>query len=72
MEFCICVSLQLMPTFVHKKAVDQMREDNDQFALGIGGCFKITRSVCSREKNDVPVEKQILLLTFTLPEVSHL
>lgn len=39
------ISLQVMPTFVHKNAVDQSREDNDQFALGIGGRLKLTRSV---------------------------
>jgi hypothetical protein len=44
-KFYSRLSLQVMPTFVHKNAVDQMREDNDQFALGFGGRFKITRSV---------------------------
>jgi len=39
------LSLQLMPTYVHKNSVDRMREENDQLALGIGGRFKITRSV---------------------------
>ncbi len=38
-------SLQLMPTMIHKNAVDQSIEDNDQFALGVGGRYKITRSV---------------------------
>lgn len=44
-KFGTGVSLQLMPTYVHKNAVDQMRDANDQFALGGGGRLKITRSV---------------------------
>ncbi|MEX2235630.1 MAG: DUF5777 family beta-barrel protein [Cyclobacteriaceae bacterium] len=39
------LSLQITPTVVHKNAVDQTRADNDQFALGLGGRFKITKSV---------------------------
>lgn len=39
------VSLQLMPTIVHKNAVDQMLEDNDQFAIGAGGRVRVTKSV---------------------------
>ena len=39
------LSLQVMPTFVHKNAVDRMQEDNDQFAVGFGGRIKFTRSV---------------------------
>jgi hypothetical protein len=38
-------SLQLMPTLVHKNAVDQAFEDNNQIALGAGGRYKITPSV---------------------------
>jgi hypothetical protein len=38
------LSLQLMPTFVHKNSVDQSMESNDQFALGFGGRLKITKS----------------------------
>ena len=30
---------------IHKNAVDQTTENNDQFALGLGGRYKITRSV---------------------------
>lgn len=44
-KFSSRLSLQVMPTFIHKNAVDQMLEDNDQFALGFGGRCKITRSV---------------------------
>jgi len=39
------LSLQLMPTMVHKNTVDKTIETNDQLALGIGGRLKITRSV---------------------------
>ncbi len=38
-------SLQLMPTMIHKNAVDQHEEKNDQIALGFGGRIKITKSV---------------------------
>jgi hypothetical protein len=38
-------SLQLTPTLVHKNAVNKLYENNDQFALGIGGRYKITKSV---------------------------
>ncbi|HEY9049526.1 MAG TPA: DUF5777 family beta-barrel protein [Ohtaekwangia sp.] len=39
------LSLQLMPTYIHKNAVDQTKEKNDQLAIGIGGRIKLTRSV---------------------------
>ncbi|MBY0433990.1 MAG: hypothetical protein K2U26_07765 [Cyclobacteriaceae bacterium] len=39
------LSLQLMPTFVHKNLVDKSIEKNDQVALGIGGRLKVTRSI---------------------------
>jgi hypothetical protein len=39
------LSLQLMPTFVHKNAVDKAIESNDQIAVGIGGRYKISRSI---------------------------
>lgn len=38
-------SFQMMPTIIHKNAVDQSQENNDQVALGLGGRFKITKSV---------------------------
>ena len=44
-KFSSQFSLQVMPTFIHKNAADQVREGNDQLALGIGGRFKITKSV---------------------------
>lgn len=39
------LSLQLMPTFIHKNAVYQVVETNDQFAIGAGGRLRITKSV---------------------------
>jgi hypothetical protein len=44
-KFSTRLSWQVMPTIVHKNAVDRRLEDNDQFALGTGGRFKITKSV---------------------------
>jgi hypothetical protein len=38
-------SFQVMPTFIHKNAVDQSVEDNDQIAIGLGGRLKVTKSV---------------------------
>jgi hypothetical protein len=38
------LSLQLMPTLIHKNAVDQTIEKNAQFAMGIGGRIKLTAS----------------------------
>jgi len=38
-------SLQLTPIFVHRNAVFQAFENNDDLALGLGGRFKVTRSV---------------------------
>lgn len=39
------LSLQLMPTIVHKNFVGDNQGDNDQYALGVGGRVKLTRSV---------------------------
>lgn len=44
-KFSPALSLQLMPTFVHKNTVDQAIEINDQFAMGIGGRVKVSRMV---------------------------
>jgi opacity protein-like surface antigen len=38
-------SFQVMPTIVHKNAVDRNKENNDQLAIGAGGRYKITKSV---------------------------
>jgi hypothetical protein len=39
------ISLQIMPTFIHRNAVDKSLEKNDQVALGFGGRLKVTRSI---------------------------
>lgn len=39
------LSLQLMPTMIHRNRVDQTTEDNDQFAIGGGGRIKLNRSI---------------------------
>jgi hypothetical protein len=44
-KFTPALSLQIMPTFIHKNAVDQSFEDNDQIALGGGGRIKVSKSV---------------------------
>ena len=44
-KFSPKLSLQLMPTFVRKNAVDKTIESNDQIAIGIGGRYKISRSI---------------------------
>lgn len=44
-KFTSALSLQLMPTFIHKNAVNQAVEKNDQLAIGVGGRLKLTKSV---------------------------
>ncbi|MCX8489945.1 MAG: DUF5777 family beta-barrel protein [Cyclobacteriaceae bacterium] len=44
-KFSPKLSLQIMPTFVHKNAVDKTIESNDQLAIGFGGRFKMSRSI---------------------------
>lgn len=44
-KFTQSLSLQLMPTIVHRNRVDKTIENNDQFALGVGGRLKVTRSI---------------------------
>jgi hypothetical protein len=44
-KFNSVLSLQLMPTFVHKNTVDNTIENNDTFALGIGGRIKVSKSI---------------------------
>ena len=39
------LSLQLMPTMVHKNYVEPALEENNQFALGVGGRLKLTPSL---------------------------
>jgi hypothetical protein len=44
-KFTQSISLQLMPTFVHKNTVDGNIEKNDTFIIGAGGRVKVSRSV---------------------------
>lgn len=45
-KFSPAFSLQLMPTLVHRNRVaNQTTENNDEFALGVGGRLKVSRSV---------------------------
>lgn len=44
-KFTPALSLQLMPSLVHKNAVDPAIEKNNTVAVGIGGRLKVTRSV---------------------------
>lgn len=44
-KFSSMLSFQIMPVWVHKNAVDQSIENNDQLALGVGGRVKVSRSV---------------------------
>src|SRR5690606_34939302 len=42
-RFNEALSLQLSPSFIHRNLVAHRTEENDLFALGIGGRYKITR-----------------------------
>jgi hypothetical protein len=44
-KFTTRLSLQLMPTLVHRNAVFHDQAKNDQLALGVGGRIKLTKSV---------------------------
>ncbi|MGM0504839.1 MAG: DUF5777 family beta-barrel protein, partial [Bacteroidota bacterium] len=44
-KFSDRISLQLSPTMVHRNLVETKEENNDLFALGIGGRFLITKRV---------------------------
>ncbi|HEX8061331.1 MAG TPA: DUF5777 family beta-barrel protein, partial [Cyclobacteriaceae bacterium] len=44
-KFTRAISVQLMPTMVHRNRVDKTIENNDQFALGVGGRVKVNRSI---------------------------
>ncbi|HEY9490030.1 MAG TPA: DUF5777 family beta-barrel protein [Chryseosolibacter sp.] len=44
-KFSQRLSLQIMPTVIHKNSVDQRLERNDQVSIGMGGRFKATKSV---------------------------
>jgi len=44
-KFTPALSLQIMPTVIHKNSVNKLFEKNDLFALGIGGRLKVSRSM---------------------------
>jgi len=44
-KFNSALSLQLMPSYVHKNTVDRTIESNENFLLGIGGRVKVSRSI---------------------------
>jgi opacity protein-like surface antigen len=39
------ISLELMPTYIHRNLVDSLVEKNEVIAIGFGGRYKITRSI---------------------------
>jgi hypothetical protein len=44
-KFSPRLSFQITPTLIHKNAAYTAVEENDQFAVGVGGRFKVTKSV---------------------------
>ncbi|NJN41325.1 MAG: hypothetical protein HC811_02880 [Flammeovirgaceae bacterium] len=44
-KFSSKLSAQVTPVYIHRNTVDQSIENNDDFALGIGARYKITRSL---------------------------
>jgi hypothetical protein len=44
-KFTPNLSLQVMPTFVHKNAAHRTFEESDHMALGLGGRIKVTKSI---------------------------
>ncbi|MEM1134720.1 MAG: DUF5777 family beta-barrel protein [Bacteroidota bacterium] len=42
-KFGDALSLQLMPTLVHSNRIEEIRGDNDKYALGFGGRVKLTK-----------------------------
>ncbi len=44
-KFSSKFSAQVMPVFVHRNAVNKLVENNDDYAIGIAGRYKITRSL---------------------------
>src|SRR5258706_5208986 len=44
-KFSSKFSAQISPTFVHRNAVDKSIENNDDYAIGFAGRYKITRSL---------------------------
>lgn len=44
-KFSPRLSLQVMPTLIHRNAVDKLTENNNQLAIGMGGRIKVTKSI---------------------------
>lgn len=44
-KFSERLSLQLMPTLVHRNLVPTREEENDAYSIGVGGRFKMTKGV---------------------------
>ncbi len=44
-KFSSAVSLQLTPTFIHRNLVETAADDNDVWALGAGGRFKLSKRI---------------------------
>lgn len=44
-KFSSAVSIQLTPTFIHRNLVETVADDNDVWALGAGGRFKLTKRI---------------------------
>lgn len=44
-KFSTNFSVQVTPMFIHRNTVVKSKENNDDFAIGVGGRYKITRSL---------------------------
>ena len=44
-KFSNAISLQLIPTFIHRNLVETKADDNDVWALGAGGRFKLSNRI---------------------------
>ena len=52
------VSLQLMPTLIHRNLVDSIQDDNDVWAVGAGGRFKVSKRVSVNAEYYYVISKQ--------------
>lgn len=44
-KFSSSVSIQLTPTYIHRNFVETSKDDNDVWALGVGGRFKLSKRI---------------------------
>lgn len=74
-KFTPGLSLQVNPIFVHRNTIDQQVENNDDFALGIAGRQKISRSMAltaeylvrlNHKENNAPVYERYNAIGFGL------